>query len=151
MCYYIFIYLFFYSLLLILTCIHVYYCIIHVYCTTRIIVLYFCGVNIREFYIAKKKLISTPTRNTENSRTIFDLIFTSEQPSTALARVMPCSLSDHHIVSCLINTKPSRPPQRFAYSRRLHKCDAEALNEDMKTTPWHVAEVFDDINDQVNF
>ena len=44
------------SLLLILTCIHVYYYIIHVYCTTRIIiVLYVCGVNIREFFKEKKK------------------------------------------------------------------------------------------------
>ena len=97
------------------------------------------------------QLVATPTRITENSRTIIDLIFSSDQLTASEATVTPCSLSDHHIVSCQVKIKPPRPPQRFVHSRLLHKCNIEALKNDLGMAPWHVAEIFDDIDDQVNF
>ena len=97
------------------------------------------------------QLVADPTRITENSRTIIDLIFSSDQLNASGATVTPCSLSDHHIVSCQVNIKPPRPPQRFVHSRLLHKCDTEALKNDFEMVPWQVSEIFDDIDDQVNF
>ena len=97
--------------------------------------------------------MATPTRITENSRTIIDLIFSSDQLTASEATVTPCSLSDHHIVSCQVKIKPPRPPQRFVHSRLvhsrlLHKCNVEALKNDLGMAP---CEIFDDIDDQVNF
>ncbi len=81
-----------------------------------------------------QQLISSPTRVTENSRIIIGLIFTSERPNEPPSSVTRCSLSDHHIVSCHINTKHSQPPQHFALSKCLNKCDLDALNKDMMNT-----------------
>ena len=98
-----------------------------------------------------EQLVSSPTRTTANSRTTIDLIFSSDLHTASTATVTPCSLSDHHIISCRINIKPTRRPQRFVHSRPLHKCDTVALNEDLQAAPWHVPETFDTIEDQVNF
>ena len=37
------------------------------------------------------------------------------------------------------------------HSRLLHKCDTEVLKNDLGMAPWHIAEIFGDIDDQVNF
>ena len=97
------------------------------------------------------QLVTAPTRITDSSRTIIDLIFCSNRMITSSATVTPCSLSDHHIVSCNINIKPTRPPPHFLQTRPLHRCDTEALTQDLESAPWHVAELFDEIDDQVNF
>ena len=97
------------------------------------------------------QLVSSPTRITANSSTIIDLIFSSERNLATSVASTPCDLSDHHIVSCQVNIKASRPIPSFVYSRSLNDYDIDSLCQDMQSCPWHVAEIFDDINDQVGF
>lgn len=97
------------------------------------------------------QLVSSPTRITANSSTTIDLIFSSEWNLATSVASTPCDLSDHHIVSCQINIKATRPIPSFVYSRSFNDCDIDSLCQDMQSCPWHVAEIFDDINDQVGF
>ena len=83
--------------------------------------------------------------------TTIDLIFSSDPYLTTNITATPCSLSDHHTISCNININVKCPLPTFIHTRPFHKCDIDALSCDLQSSPWHVAEIFDNIEDQVGF
>ena len=66
------------------------------------------------------QLVSSLTRITANSSTTIDLIFSSKRNLATSVASTPCDLSDHHIVSCQVNIKASRPIPSFVYSRSFN-------------------------------
>ena len=62
------------------------------------------------------QLITKSTRITETSQTIIDLIFVNNSQRTVRSDVIPCSLSDHSPVFCLLKAGvPKAPPRTIEY------------------------------------
>ncbi len=56
------------------------------------------------------QMIKEPTRITDNSATLIDLIITNEKSTILETEVTPSSFADHHDISCVINIKKRRDP-----------------------------------------
>ena len=44
-----------------------------------------------------------------------------------------------------------RPPTNYVSVRLLSKCPWDEVRQSLSTAPWHVMDVYDDINDMVGF
>ena len=77
--------------------------------------------------------------------TTTDLIFSSDPYLTTNTTATPCSLSDHHVISCNMNINLKHPFPTFIHTRPFHKCDIDALSSDLQSSPWHTAEIFDEV------
>ena len=102
---------------------------------------------IEEFQLIQ--VIQDPTRVTNNSSILIDLILCSEAGLISNAKSLPCSLSDHHLVYCVMSVHSSKPPVKFVTTRHLHKCDPSDIIPDLSKAPWQVLETFDDLDDVV--
>ena len=102
---------------------------------------------IEEFQLIQ--VIQDPTRVTNNSSTLIDLILCSEAGLISNAKSLPCRVSDHHLVYCEMSVHSSKPPVRFVTTRHLHKCDPSDIIQDLSRAPWQVLETFDDLDDVV--
>ena len=58
-----------------------------------------------------KQIIKSPTRITENSETLIDVIYTNNQKNITYETVVPSELSDHDMVGCVrkINSQTYKP------------------------------------------
>ena len=77
-------------------------------------------------------LISAPTRITDSSRTLIDLIVSSDKTLFSDPTVAPCSPSGYHIITCQIRIKPPKSSHRYISSIRLKQCNFDMLNNDLK-------------------
>ena len=61
-----------------------------------------------------KQLIKTPTRVTQNSKTLIDLIYVSDSHRFIQSGVIFSTLSDHSLTYCIMKCgAPKQPPRRF--------------------------------------
>ena len=95
------------------------------------------------------QVVQDPTRVSNNSSILIELILCSEAGLISNARSLPCSLSDHHLVYCEMSVHHSKPPVRFVTTRLLYRCDQSDLIQDLSRVPWQVLETFDDLDDVV--
>ena len=99
------------------------------------------------------QLINEPTRITENSHSILDLIF-CDSPFlvTENGVLSPLANLDHCTIFCRLNIKTHKPT---AYSREVwdyKTADFGAINEALSNAPFSTAFlIYDDINDIVNY
>ena len=93
-----------------------------------------------------KQLIMEPTRVTEYSETLIDLVFTNSHHKVVKSGVFDLGLSDHSLVYCVLKSgRPRVAPKTIEY--RSYK----NYNKDLEIIPWHV--VFnntDNVDDCVN-
>ena len=59
-----------------------------------------------------EQLIDTPTRITENSNTLIDLIFANNNHRIVASAVLHVNLSDHSLIYCVIKAGVRRTPGR---------------------------------------
>ena len=58
-----------------------------------------------------KQLITKPTRITDTSKTLLDVIITNNTDMVIKSDVYPCEIADHELISMEINiSKPKRQP-----------------------------------------
>ena len=63
-----------------------------------------------------KQLIKTPTRVTQNSKTLIDLNFVSDSHRFIQSGVTFSALSDHGLMYCVVKCGvPKQPPRKFEY------------------------------------
>ena len=86
---------------------------------------------------------------TENTSSVIDLTFTSDATIVLTSSVTRCS--DHHVISDHVHIRSLWSAKRIVFTRSLHKCDKAALLQDLLYPQWHVGEIFDDLNDRVEF
>lgn len=95
------------------------------------------------------QLITEPTRITNNSRSLIDLVFVNNEPSIVDSGVVPLSLSDHSLVYCVVKSGiPKTPPRAIEY-RSYKSFDAKAFIHDLNNVPWHFVQSENAINDAV--
>lgn len=65
--------------------------------------------------------------------------------------VTPCTLSDHHLISCQRNEQMPKQMPKLVTTRYLQKCDQTYLLRELECAPWHVMEVVDTIDDAAGY
>ncbi|PFX34756.1 hypothetical protein AWC38_SpisGene396 [Stylophora pistillata] len=98
-----------------------------------------------------KQLITEPTRVTEHSETLIDLVFINANHKVVEHGVFDLGLSDHSLVYCVLKSgRPQVAPKTIKY-RSYKNYNKDSFSEDLENIPWHV--VFnntDNVDDYVN-
>ena len=96
-------------------------------------------------------LITEPTRITENSSTLIDHIITPKncKPKVNNAHAVDLGMSDHHIIHCSIDILRERNKPIIRTVKNYKNVNTDKLKEDIKMVPWHVCDIFDDVDDTV--
>lgn len=94
-------------------------------------------------------MIQEATRSTTSSRTLLDLFVTTTKDLISSSGVFPLGLSDHDLIYATIRLKHKRPPPKFIKTRNYKRMDVEKFKHDLECTPFHIASIFEDPDDQL--
>ena len=81
------------------------------------------------------QLVDKPTRITEHSRTLIDVILTSSKNDIKQTKVIPNSISDHDAVMSTLTLKKCRPKPVYVSVRSFKNYNPEAFCEDISNAP----------------
>ena len=96
-----------------------------------------------------KQIISEPTRITQTSRTLIDLIYVNDSPRIVQSGVVHSTLSDHSLTFCIMKCSvPKLPPRKFEY-RSFKNYNTESFVKELSQVPWSVIDGVDYIDDAV--
>ena len=99
------------------------------------------------------QLIDQPTRVTDTTSTLIDLIFVSELSFIVSLGVVPIGISDHFGTFL---SRSAHKPNHSKHEHLLHNYrDFKAFNEekcleDINAAPWESVDIFDDIDNKVD-
>ena len=95
------------------------------------------------------QLVTAATRVSQDSETIIDLLITNEPVKFVEVGCRDCCISDHKLVYGTRNVRNETPKRNHEVSeyRAYNKCCIEALRRDLDRVPWHILDIFDDIED----
>ena len=96
------------------------------------------------------QMVKQPTRITETSTTLIDVIMASNTDLVRDVKVLPCSISDHDTVYLEFDLKKDRPAPVYITTRSFKNYDQVAFHGDMSIAPWSVIYIFDDVDDKLN-
>ena len=97
-----------------------------------------------------KQLISEPTRITDHSQTLLDVLFTSNPDLFSATGTTECVGSDHLMIYGECEQK--LPVKAEVYLvRSFKKCDKVELLTDLEKAPWQVMDTYDDIDDKWSY
>ena len=94
-------------------------------------------------------IIQEATRSTISSRTVLDLIVRTTKDLISSSGVFPLGISDHDLIYATIRIKNKRPAPKFIKARNFKKMDVEKFKHDLECTPFHIASIFDEPDDQL--
>ena len=95
------------------------------------------------------QLIKTPTRVTESSKSILDIILTSDEKQVQKAFVMQSSISDHDLVYVTLRLKKARPKPVFITTRSFKHYNPNVFYNDVCQAPWSIIDTFCDVEDKL--
>ena len=95
------------------------------------------------------QMINQPTRISETSTTLIDVILASNTDLVKEARVLPCSISDHDLVYLVLNLKKDRPKPVYITTRGFKDYDQEAFRKDINADLCSVIDIFDEVDDKL--
>ena len=95
-----------------------------------------------------KNLIKLPTRIGKTSSTLLDLILTNNTRRLFSSGVVDAHISDHSLIYTILRTTAPRLRSRKIQLRSLKNFDRDLFLRDLHNVPFHVMEVFDDIDDK---
>ena len=98
-----------------------------------------------------KQLISTPTRVTEHSSTLIDVIMRSNSDVVSKSGVLETCISDHFVVYLSLNLKLPKPPPKFVCARSYRHYNPAVFNEDLSLVQWEQMYLIDDVNEKLDF
>ena len=94
-------------------------------------------------------LINTPTRVTETSKSILDVILASDTRQVQTATVMESSISDHDLVYVTLRLKKARSKPVYITTRSFKHYSPIDFSNDVSLAPWSIVDVFDDVEDKL--
>lgn len=95
------------------------------------------------------QLIEKPTRITETTKSLIDVIMTTNVNVVTLSDAVACSISDHRLVYVAMALKTPRLKPSYVTIRSYPKYNAKRFCEDLALVPFHMTYMFDDFDDQV--
>ncbi|XP_025830422.1 uncharacterized protein LOC112904505 [Agrilus planipennis] len=97
------------------------------------------------------QLINTPTRITDNTATILDLILVSSSLITiSSGTVDTTGMTDHLLVQCEVKFTTSAERHKLSYSRNLSSIPLDLFNEVTESKPWNDIFTLNDIDEKVS-
>ena len=94
------------------------------------------------------QLVKKPTRITETTKSLIDVILTTNTDIVSLSDVLACSVSDHHLVYLVLTLKTPRLKPSYV-TKSYANYNAKQFSEDLSLVPFHIISMFDDFDDQV--
>ena len=88
-----------------------------------------------------------PTRVTEDSSTLIDLVITSRVELMKKTLTLELGISDHKLIYGCLQTKIRRPSPKIVQGRTFKRFNHIEYNRDLENAPWSVCSVFDDPDD----
>ena len=83
-----------------------------------------------------KNAINRPTRVTQTTRKIIDLVIVSDISEVKSSGVLDVNTADHKVVYAKLNLKRKRSPPKILYIRNYKGLDKNAFKKDMRNAPW---------------
>ena len=96
------------------------------------------------------QLVKTATRVTENSKSFIDVALTTKENIIYACDVIESAISDHSLMSLTLKFKTPRPRNIFVTTRTYKNYDCNGFIDDLANVPFHIVDLFDDPDDQVN-
>ena len=91
-----------------------------------------------------------PTRITETSETLIDVILASSTSLIREAKVVPAPFSDHNLVLISLGLKKKRSKPVYVTTRSYEDFVPESFLVDLNCAPWSVIDCFEDVDDKLN-
>ena len=92
------------------------------------------------------QLMSEPTRETETSSSLIDLLLASDPGNFNRTGIAPVALSDHHMIYGSRSEDVALNQHSFRMGRSYAKCDRTKFHSDLETAQWSTLDSIDDIN-----
>ena len=96
--------------------------------------------------IGMSQLIKEPTRITEHSTSLIDVILSTHPHNFSLRNVIPPGLSDHYMIGCIPKMNCLKFQPRPIKCRNYAKYDKEAFNKDLRCASWDSVLTSFDVN-----
>ena len=96
------------------------------------------------------QLINSPTRITERSQSLIDVIMTTNKEIVTSSGILTSSISDHNLIYLLLDLKVPRAKPSYVSIRSYKSYNPTKFLEDLQFVPFHMANFFDDVSDQVD-
>ena len=96
-------------------------------------------------------LINSPTRITNVSSTLIDVLLTNRPDYFIKSGTFDPEISDHCLIYGILNEKTIHHQPKTIMSRNLKSITFEPIAEELANAPWQVGEIFNDIDDRVDY
>ena len=96
------------------------------------------------------QLVHQPTRVTETSKSLLDILLVSNKNLVIETKVIPVSISDHDLIYATLKLKKERSKPVYVPVRSFKHYDTEAFLKDMFQVPWPVIDTFDNVEDSLD-
>lgn len=96
------------------------------------------------------QLITKPTRVTETTSSILDVILASDTKQVHNVMVLESSISDHDLVYITLKLKKERSKPVYITTRSYKHYKADAFHDDIAKAPWSIVDVFDEVEDKLH-
>ena len=94
--------------------------------------------------------INKPTRVTENSESLIDVVMPTNENLVASSGVLMSTISDHNLVNITLKPKKPRIKHSYVTIRSYRNFEVHNPLHDLSLMPFHIISLFDDLNDQVD-
>ena len=91
--------------------------------------------------------INEPTRLTENTMSLLDVILSSHPERYATCGNLHLGVSDHDLVYAVRKNKLSRPKAREIEYRSMRHFNKDEFLDDLRNVPWGTAYIYEDVDD----
>lgn len=95
--------------------------------------------------------INSPTRITNVSSTLIDVLLTNRPDYFIKSGTFDPEISDHCLIYGILNEKTIHHQPKTIMSRNLKSITFEPIAEELANAPWQVGEIFNDIDDRVDY
>ena len=95
------------------------------------------------------QLIKAPTRITEETESLIDVIISPSPKQIKHSDVVHCSISDHDLIYAILELKKPRSKPVYITTRSFKHYNAPSFAYDISQVPWNIVEIFDDVDDQL--
>ena len=96
------------------------------------------------------QLVTKPTRTTDTSKTLIDVALTTNESFIVSCDVNISAVADHCLVAVTLKLKAPKPRPSYILTRSYKTYNPESFLSDLEYVPFHIANIFDDFNDQVD-
>ena len=97
-----------------------------------------------------EQLISEPTRITDHSQTLLDVLFTSSPELFSSTGATECVGSDHLMIFGE-HSEDLKTQAKVCIVRSFKKCEENKLLSDLQNAPWQAMDMFDNVNDKLSY